>query len=275
MKVEILPVKSIRPNPFQPRQSFEDQPLRELANSLGKASIIQPIIVRQHQKGYQIIAGERRWRAAQMAGLRDIPCIIRETSEEKVLLESLIENLHRLSLTDLERENAVQELWRNRKALGFADKSELAAAIGIPPQNVEDDIAAWEFRRKEGGIPPSTPTYIISRTKGLPVGERKKIIEKVQSGKLQAQEAYTAIKVLRKASETIKKELLRPTPVLTPRMAETIVGEFPDEKQQRRVVAQVRLKRLTEDEVEDWVNDVRRARGTENSPEKRWESRKE
>ena len=260
MKLETVPVREIRPNPFQPRQRFEQESLKELANSLRNADIIQPIVVRRHQKGYQIIAGERRWRAAQIAGLKEIPCIVRETPEEKILLESLVENLHRLSLTDLERENAIYELWKNRKTLGFETKAQLASAIGIPAQSVESDIAAWEFRRKEGGIPPSTPTYIITRTEGLPVKERKKIIEKVQTGKLQAQEAYTAIKVLRKASEPVKEELLKAKPILTPRMAETIVEGVPDEKQQRHILEQVRLKRLTEDEVQDWVSEVRRAR---------------
>lgn len=268
MKLETLPVRDIRPNPYQPRQHFDEESLKELANSLRNADIIQPIVVRRHQRGYQIIAGERRWRAAQIAGLKEIPCIVRESPEEKVLLESLVENLHRSNLTDLERENAIQEIWKNRKSLGIKTKSELAGAIGIPPQNVENDIGAWEFRHKEGGIPPSTPTYIISRTEGLPVRERKRIIEKVQSGKLQAQEAYTAIKVLRKAPEPIKEELLKSKPVLTPRMAETIVEEVPDEKQQRQIVEQIRLKRLTEDEVQDWVSEVRRSRETGELPKK-------
>jgi ParB/RepB/Spo0J family partition protein len=268
MKLVTVPVREIRPNPFQPRQRFEEESLKELANSLRSTEIIQPIIVRRIQKGYQIIAGERRWRAAQIAGLKEVPCIVRESPEEKILLESLVENLHRKDLTDIERENAIHELWKNRKPLGFETKPELASAIGIPVQNVENDIAAWEFRRKEGGIPPSTPTYIITRTEGLPVKERKKIIEKVQTGKLQAQEAYTAIKVLRKASEPVKQDLLKPKPVLTPRMAETIVEEVPDEKQQRHILEQVKLKRLTEDEVQDWVSEIRRARETGGFPRK-------
>jgi ParB/RepB/Spo0J family partition protein len=271
MKLETVPVGEIKPNPFQPRQRFEQESLRELANSLKNADIIQPIVVRRHQKGYQIIAGERRWQAAQMAGLKEIPCIIRETPEEKVLLESLVENLHRLNLTDVERENAIHELWRNRRTLGFETKAQLANAIGIPAQNIENDIAAWEFRHEEGGIPPSTPTYIITRTEGLPVKERKKIIEKVQTGKLQAQEAYTAIKVLRKASAPIKEELLKSKSVLTPRMADTIVEEVPDERQQRRIVEQIKLKRLTEDEVRDWASEIRRSGHTQELPRKEME----
>ena len=268
MELRTIPIDDIHANPFQPREDFDKESLRELASSMKDASVIQPITVRRHGKGYQIVAGERRWRSAKMIGLKEIPAIIKEVPDDKVLLESLIENLHRLDLTDLEREKAIQELWKNRKALGFNTKSELASAIGISTQKVENDIAAWEFRHSEGGIPPSTPTYIISRTEGLPVRERKKIIEKVQSGKLQAQEAYTTIKVLRKASEPIKEELLRAKSFLTPRMAETIVEEVSDEKQQRRILERVRLKRLTEEEVQDWVSEARRAREMGELPRK-------
>jgi ParB/RepB/Spo0J family partition protein len=266
MNLQNLPLKEIRPNPYQPRQNFDDVSLKKLADSLKTANIIQPIVVRRFQRGFQIIAGERRWRAARIAGLTQIPCLVRDTPEERIPLESLIENLHRLDLSDVERENAIQELWKNRTSLGVKTKSQLADLLGIPSRNVEDDIAAWEFRHKEGGIPPSTPTYIISRTEGLPIRERKKIIDKVHAGKLQAQDAYTAIKVLRKASRPIKEELLKTKPILTPKMAETIVEEVSDEKQQRRILQQVRLKRLTEDEVSDWVSGIRHPRQTEGLP---------
>jgi len=260
VKFKMIPISEIQPNPFQPRESFEDESLKELADSMKDAKIIQPIIVREHGFNYQIVAGERRWRAAQIAGLKKIPCIIKDVAEERVLLESLIENLHRKDLTDTERENAIHELWENREELGFKHKSELARAIGISPENVQDDIEAWEFRHKEEGIPSSTPTYIISRTKGLPTGERKTVIGKVQKGEMQAQGAYTAIKVLRKAPETIKKELLKPKTRITPKMAETIVTKLPYEEEQNLIVEEIKRARLTEDEVENRVREIQRAK---------------
>jgi len=78
----MISVDEIQPNPFQPRESFEKESLRELADSIRDASVIQPIVVRRHGKGYQIIAGERRWRAAQMAGLKEIPSLIKDIPEE-------------------------------------------------------------------------------------------------------------------------------------------------------------------------------------------------
>jgi ParB/RepB/Spo0J family partition protein len=191
MELKMIRVSEIQPNPFQPRESFEKESLKELADSLNDARLIQPIIVRRYRDGYQIVAGERRWRAAQMIDLREIPCIVKEIADERVLLESLVENLHRKDLTDMERENAIHELWKDRGTLGFGTNAELARAIGISSQSVENDLEAWEFRHKEGGIPPSAPTYIISRTQGLPIEERRRIIEKVEKGEFQAKEAYT------------------------------------------------------------------------------------
>jgi len=262
MKLKMIPISEIQPNPFQPRESFEKESLKELADSIKDAKIIQPIVVRQYGINYQIVAGERRWRAAQIAGLKEIPCIIKDVEDERVLLESLIENLHRKDLTDIERENAIHELWENKEDLRFKYKSEVAKAIGVPPQDVENDLEAWEFRHKEVGIPPSTPTYIISRTRGLPTAERKKVVEKLEKGEFQAQEAYTAIKVLRKAPEVIKKEILKPKSRITPKMAETIVTKLPFEEEQNLIVEEIKRSRLTEDEVEDRVKEIQHAKQT-------------
>jgi len=260
MESRMISINEIQPNPFQPRESFEKESLKELADSMKDASVIQPIVVRRHGERYQIIAGERRWRAAQIAGLEEVPCMVREIADERVLLESLIENLNRKDLTDTERENAIHELWENRDKLGFKYKSELARAIGVNPNDVENDLEAWEFRHREVGIPPSAPTYIISRTKGLPVEERKKVIEKVEKGELQAQQAYTAIKVLRKAPERIKKEILKPKSLITPKMAETIVTKLLTEEEQNLIVEEIQRSRLTEDEVEDRVREIQHAK---------------
>jgi len=76
MELKTIVIDEIQPNPFQPRERFDKESLKELADSIKDVNIIQPIVVRPHGFNYQIIAGERRWRAAQMAGLKKIPCII-------------------------------------------------------------------------------------------------------------------------------------------------------------------------------------------------------
>jgi ParB family chromosome partitioning protein len=261
IELRTIPLEQIHPNPFQPRESFEKESLQELADSIKDTNVIQPIIVRRHREGYQIIAGERRWRAAQMTDLKEIPCIIKDIAEERVLLESLVENLHRKDLTDIERENAIHELWTNRKTLGFETKAELARTIGISEGRIQDDVDAWEFRHKEGahGL-PSISTRAIRGTQGLPVGERRSIIEKVATGEIKVSEVDIVAKVMRRASEPIKRELLKPKSFVSPKIAETIVEKLPSEEEQNIVLEETKKLRLTEDEVEDRVREIQRAR---------------
>jgi len=230
--------------------------LKELADSISDASVIQPIVVRRHGKGYQIIAGERRWRAIQIAGLEEIPCIVKNVPENRVLLESLIENLHRKDLTDIERENAIYDLW---KSGAFKTKDELAKAIGVSKERVIYDVEAREFRVKEK-VSMDTSTRTIRGTRGLPTHERKAIIEKVQKGEFKVSEVDKVAKVLRRASEPVKKEILKSKSRLTPKMAETLVTRLPTEEEQRTVVEEIDLFRLTEDEVEDRVREIQRAK---------------
>jgi ParB family chromosome partitioning protein len=259
MELRTIPLGQIHPNPFQPRESFEKESIQELADSIKKANIIQPIVVRQHGEGYQIIAGERRWRAAQMANLKEIPCIIKDVAEDRILLESLIENLHRKDLTDIERENAVYELWTNRKNLGFESKAELAKEIGVTESKISEDIDAWEFRRGEK-TSMDVSTRTIRGTRGLEPEIRKRIIEKVQAEEIKASEVDTVAKVIRKAPEHIKEELLKPRSFVSPKIAETIVEKLPNEEEQNIVLEETKKLRLTEDEVEERVREIQRAR---------------
>lgn len=255
----MIPVDEIQPNPFQPRESFEKESLKELADSMKDANVIQPIVVRQHGKGYQIIAGERRWRAAQMAGLKEILSIIKDASEERILLESLIENLHRLDLSDPERENAIHELWENKDTLGFKTKSELAKVIGVSENRVSEDLDAWEFRRQEK-TSMDVSTRVIRGTRGLPIEERRQIVERVKAGEIKASEVDTVAKVIRRGSEPLRQELLKPKSRLTPKMAETVLNKLLTAEEQKVVVEEVKRFRLTEDEVEERVREIQKAK---------------
>lgn len=259
MKLKMIPIVEIQPNPFQPRESFERESLKELADSIKEADVIQPIVVRQLGFNYQIVAGERRWRAAQIVGLKEIPCIVKDVAEEKVLLESLIENLHRKDLTDVERENAIRELWENRDTLGFESKAELARKLGVHPNYVRRHIDAWEIRHEER-IDTCVSTDAIRVTTGLEKEDRKKILEKVAKGDLGVREAYTTVRVLKKASKPLKDELLKSKSFITPKIAETIVEKLPNEEEQKVILEEVKRSRLTEDEVEDRVREIQQAR---------------
>lgn len=101
--VNMLKLSQIEPNPNQPRKTFDNDKLQLLANSIEEHGIVQPIVVRKNDNGfYTIVAGERRWRAARMAGLSDVPVVIKDYSEETVAAVSLIENLQREDLNPIE-----------------------------------------------------------------------------------------------------------------------------------------------------------------------------
>lgn len=111
-----LPLNELRPNPYQPRKTFDEQSLKELANSIERSGVFQPIIVRRSQiKGYEIIAGERRFRASKLAGKTDIPAIIRDFDEEMMMQIAVLENLQREDLNPLEEAEAYDMLMKNLK----------------------------------------------------------------------------------------------------------------------------------------------------------------
>ena len=105
-----LPIASIEPLPGQPRMHFDEASLAELADSIATRGVIQPIIVRPMGEGYQLVAGERRWRAAQKARLHEIPAIVRDLDRREVLALALIENIQREDLNPIEEAQAYQRL---------------------------------------------------------------------------------------------------------------------------------------------------------------------
>lgn len=106
-----LPVGSISPNPRQPRQVFEEEAMAELVHSVTEIGLLQPIVVRRTgDSAYELIMGERRWRATQQAGLETIPAIVRETGDDAMLRDALLENLHRAQLNPLEEAAAYRQL---------------------------------------------------------------------------------------------------------------------------------------------------------------------
>jgi ParB family chromosome partitioning protein len=106
----LLDIAQIEPNPLQPREDFDDEKLKELSSSIKADGVLQPILVRRAGQKYQIIAGERRWRAAQKAGLHRIPATIREATDEETLKFALIENIQREDLNPIEEAHAYKAL---------------------------------------------------------------------------------------------------------------------------------------------------------------------
>ena len=121
-----LDITSIRPGRYQPRTRMDEQALAELAQSIRSQGLLQPLVVRPLNGGYELVAGERRWRAAQMAGLVQVPAVVREVPDEAALVMALIENIQREDLNPMEEAAAVQRLVDEFKMT----HDQAAAAIG-------------------------------------------------------------------------------------------------------------------------------------------------
>lgn len=105
-----LDINEIKPNANQPRKRFDDEKIDELATSIETYGVIQPIVLRKSEVGYEIVAGERRWRAARKANLKKVPCILKELTEEENMVISIIENMQREDLNPIEEAEALQQM---------------------------------------------------------------------------------------------------------------------------------------------------------------------
>lgn len=103
-------IEEVQPNPFQPRKAFDNENLQNLVGSIREKGILQPLVVRRKGEGYELIAGERRWRAAQKAGIKEVPIIIKEVPDSEILELSLIENIQRENLNPIEEAEAFKRL---------------------------------------------------------------------------------------------------------------------------------------------------------------------
>jgi ParB family chromosome partitioning protein len=130
---KLIAIERIRANPNQPRQSFVDATLAELADSIRSRGVLQPIRVRREGDGFQIVAGERRFRAAQMAGLGELPAVVVEQNEDQAYVDSLIENIQREDLNPIDRAEALKQL---RVNLGLHSWEAVGKAIGLTRQSI-------------------------------------------------------------------------------------------------------------------------------------------
>src|SRR5512132_2537827 len=131
-----VPVGAIKPNPRQPRSTFSDEPLEALATSIREVGVLQPIVVRYAADGFELIAGERRLRAAKLAGLATIPAVIRESDDAESLREALIENIHREDLNPIELAEAFRELLEELEL----KQETLAERLGVSRSHVANTV---------------------------------------------------------------------------------------------------------------------------------------
>jgi ParB family chromosome partitioning protein len=152
--IQMLPVSSLSPHPHQPRRHFDEEALAELAESIRSRGLIQPIVVRPHGDGYQIVAGERRWRAAQRARVHDVPVLIRDFNEAETLEVAILENIQRQDLNAIEEAEAykrlIEEYGHTQEALGHLvhkSRSHVANLLRLLdlPERVRAYVASGEL----------------------------------------------------------------------------------------------------------------------------------
>jgi ParB family transcriptional regulator, chromosome partitioning protein len=138
-----IPVGAIAPNPRQPRTDFADETIDALARSIQEVGVLQPIVVRRAAEGYELVAGERRLRAARRAGLATIPAVIRESDDTEALREALIENIHREDLGPLEMAEAFRELLEELEVT----QETLAERLGVSRPHIANTIRLLSLPR--------------------------------------------------------------------------------------------------------------------------------
>jgi len=193
----ILPVDAIQPNPMQPRVVFQHDRLEELAASIRVNGIIQPLIVRRHEGQYQLIAGERRWRAAKLAGLKDVPVVLQEIADPLLLELALIENIQREDLNAIETAQAYDRLGRelglSQEEIGRRtgkDRSSIANALRLLKLPAEVQLLLAEHRLSMGharavlGLPTAEQQIEISEkaaAQGLSVRQVEALVQELTS----------------------------------------------------------------------------------------------
>lgn len=178
---QVLPVEQLTPNPEQPRRSFAAESLQELASSLKAKGVLQPLIVRPHPNDrglFQIVAGERRWRAAQIAQLHEVPVIIRDLDDTEVLEIAIVENIQRSDLNAIEEAASYRQLMdrfgHTQEKLGEAlNKSRSHIANLLRLLNLPEQVQTW---LKEGKLTAGHARALITAPNAIELA--RKVIEK-------------------------------------------------------------------------------------------------
>ena len=219
-EVQELELSDIRPNPYQPRKHFDDKSLKELSDSIKENGVFQPIIVRKSVNGYEIIAGERRYRASKLAKKTTIPAIIRKFDESQMMEVAVLENLQREDLTPLEEAQAYEMLQKN---------------LGLTQEEVS---------KRMGKSRPYIANYLRLLT--LP-SKTKRLL---QHGELSMGQARTllGLKDKDKIDVLAKKVVQEGMPF---RKVEALVGEMNAKNPQKKVVKKSDFIRTSEPQLSD------------------------
>jgi ParB family chromosome partitioning protein len=198
--VERVPLARITPSPLQPRKEFSQESLRELADSIKEQGIVQPLIVRPHGEGLELIAGERRWRAAQILGLTDVPVIVREADDRTVLEWALIENLQRENLNAIEEAQGYAQLMKQfhltqEEAATKVGRSRPVVANALRLLKLDPELQGWV---RDGQLSVGHAKVIL----GLTEHEKQRLAaERVLKKSLNVRQTEELVSFLQQSSE--------------------------------------------------------------------------
>ena len=216
-------IDRISPSPFQPRRRFDETKIEELASSIRNQGIIQPLVVRPKGDSYELIAGERRWRAAMKAGLSEVPVVIREASDQEALQLALVENLQREDLNPIEEASGYRRLqeefqWSQEEMAEKVGKSRPAIANAMRllalPAEVQHEVASGDLpvgqARALLGL-QSEPLIISSCreviARGLSTRETEKLVRHLMSGRRRRRQVSLIDPDLKSIAEELQRSL--------------------------------------------------------------------
>jgi ParB family chromosome partitioning protein len=252
-----VPVSAISPNPRQPRVDFGEESLGALARSIREVGVLQPIVVRARNGGYELVAGERRLRAARMAGLATIPAIIREADDTESLREALIENIHREDLAPLELAAAFQELLEElgvtqetvAERLGYsrAHVANTIRLLSLPPE-VQRLLAQGKIQAGHArallGVPDDEARVMVAvrvAAEGLSVRQVEDLVRAYAEGGSppRAPAARTPDPVLSEVEEILSEQLATRVTVSLGKRKGRIMVEFGSREDLDRIVSEI------------------------------------
>ncbi|MFB4163633.1 ParB/RepB/Spo0J family partition protein [Alteribacillus sp. JSM 102045] len=204
--IKDVKVKDLRPNPYQPRKSFTEEAIKELKESIEEHGVLQPLIIRKSIKGYEIVAGERRYRAARAAGLKTVPAVAKDFSDEKMMEVALIENLQRENLNPLEEAKAYEKLI---KYLGVTQE-ELSKRLGKSRPHIANHLRLMQLPKEvQNKIADKTISMGHGRTL-LGLKDKTKageVLDKIEKQSLNVRQTEELVQQLNNVSrETKQKE---------------------------------------------------------------------
>ena len=235
-----IPLSQLAVNPNQPRKTFYENTISELAESIKEHGVLNPIIVRPSGEIYEIIAGERRFRAAGQAGLKEVPAIIKKASDEDSWIISLIENIQREDLNDIDRASALRELKKSLnlswielgKKLGLSKRRvlELVSLLDLPDE-IKEDIRQKKLTGKHGRAlrlllgqaEVLRNSYNFIKEKNLTSNESLELVKAIKGAPGRTiEESYNELKNLNSKKVIIKKEDIETAILESKRLIKTL-----------------------------------------------------